>query len=36
MTGCRFYQSLITDLLYKNFHEKQLNYRRFPVFPEGI
>jgi len=26
----------IIDLLYKNFQHEQLNYRRFPVFPEVV
>jgi len=36
MTGCHSGQLLITDLLYKNLQDEQLNSTRFPVFPEGI
>jgi len=36
MTGCHSCQLSIINLLYINFQGKQLNSRRFPVFPEGI
>ena len=35
MTGCHSCQPSIIDLLH-NFHEDQLNSRRFPVFPEVV